>query len=87
MHIQPLSLKVWLQKIEILFLFLFFFFPGSVPPKESGLRLAIDKIRSLRFAGPDVVFDTTGNVFDKYLIESTLDFKAFTDEMHAMEKK
>ncbi len=60
---------------------------GAVPPKESALRAAVDKIRASRFAGPEVVFDTSGALFEKFMIESTHDYKAFMDEIHAMEKK
>lgn len=60
---------------------------GPIPPKESALRAAVDKIRASRFAGPQVVFDTSGAVFDGFLIESAHDYKAFLDEIQLLEKK
>jgi fructose-1-phosphate kinase PfkB-like protein len=60
---------------------------GPVPPKDSALRAAVDKIRAVRFAGPEVVFDTSGAVFDKFMIESANDYKSFLDEIQSMVDK
>ena len=70
-------------------LFKFFKQQGPAPPKESGLRAAVDKLRAARIAGPEVVFDSSGALFDKFMIESdaSYDYKTFLDEVSMLDKK
>lgn len=55
---------------------------NPAPPKESALRNEVEKIRKLRVTG-DVIVDTTGEVFEKHLLEES-GFKDFLDEQSAM---
>jgi hypothetical protein len=59
---------------------------GNPPPaKDSALRQDVEKIRSVRISG-DVVFDTSGVEFEKYIIEEQ-GFKTFLDEQNARAAK
>lgn len=42
---------------------------GALPPKETQLRASIDKVRAQRFFNCDVVFDETGEVFQRFLVD------------------
>ncbi len=56
---------------------------NPAPAKDSAIRAAVEKLRAARIAGPDVVFDTSGAYFDKFLLEEN-GFKSFQDEIAAM---
>lgn len=49
------------------------------PPRDSAMRQSVEKLRSLRLIGPEVVHDATGQLMDAYLIEEQ-GLKAFLDE-------
>jgi hypothetical protein len=55
---------------------------NPAPPKESALRAAVEKLWAARVAGPEVVFDTSGVYFERFLLEEN-GFKAFQDELAA----